>query len=340
MVRRHAQMAAAARCPTASCLGTPHSDDNTRYASSIATTDSVTNLGQIRSFQFQNRGLVSSTRTTYQPSALAQIRWFSDDSKEDKKDGDAGEDAAPPPKSEAKEEKVEEKEPEKPKKEAKKEEKPPAEEKNEEKPAKADAPSDEATSDDKPAAPAEDDEVPNWQNPLHHNNPEKQKIFEEDFPPGEMPVQELPPFEDPNDPEKVLASKEIYDLADEVVGLSMLEMNELVNKLATHFGFEKPPFHGSDGSGGGGDDDGDDEGGAAAEPEKEKTAFDLKLVSYDDKAKIKVIKEVRAIAGLGLKEAKEMVEGAPKVVMKDIGKDAAEEMKKKLEEIGAVVEIV
>ena len=73
---------------------------------------------------------------------------------------------------------------------------------------------------------------------------------------------------------------------------------------------------------------------------EEKTLFDLKLVGFDAKAKIKVIKEVRAIAGLGLKEAKELVEGAPKVVKKDIKKEEAEELQKKLEEVGATVELV
>mmetsp|Transcript_42772 Transcript_42772/g.48603 ORF Transcript_42772/g.48603 Transcript_42772/m.48603 type:complete len:194 (-) Transcript_42772:229-810(-) len=70
-----------------------------------------------------------------------------------------------------------------------------------------------------------------------------------------------------------------------------------------------------------------------------KTSFDLKLVGFDAKSKIKVIKEVRAIGGLGLKEAKELVEGAPKVIKKDLKKEAAEELKKKLEEIGAKIEI-
>ena len=73
---------------------------------------------------------------------------------------------------------------------------------------------------------------------------------------------------------------------------------------------------------------------------EEKTAFDLKLVSFDAKTKIKVIKEVRTMAGLGLKEAKEAVEGAPRTIMKEIKKDQAEELAKKLEELGATVEIV
>lgn len=67
---------------------------------------------------------------------------------------------------------------------------------------------------------------------------------------------------------------------------------------------------------------------------------DLKLAAYDAKAKIKVIKEVRAIAGLGLKEAKELVESAPKIIQKELKPEDAEELKKKLEEIGATIELV
>jgi len=81
-------------------------------------------------------------------------------------------------------------------------------------------------------------------------------------------------------------------------------------------------------------------GAAEAEAEEEKTIFDLKLVGFDAKAKIKVIKEVRAIAGLGLKEAKEMVEGAPKVVQKELKQEKAEELKAQLEAVGAQVELV
>lgn len=70
-----------------------------------------------------------------------------------------------------------------------------------------------------------------------------------------------------------------------------------------------------------------------------KTSFDLKLIGFDPNAKIKVIKEVRAISGLGLKEAKELVEGAPKVIQKGLKEDVANELKAKLEEIGAVIEV-
>jgi len=77
----------------------------------------------------------------------------------------------------------------------------------------------------------------------------------------------------------------------------------------------------------------------AEEKKAEKTAFDLKLTGFDAKSKIKVIKEVRAITSLGLKEAKDMVEGAPKVLKKDIKMEEAEELKKRLEAVGATVEI-
>jgi len=89
------------------------------------------------------------------------------------------------------------------------------------------------------------------------------------------------------------------------------------------------------GGGGGG-------GGAAPvqeEAKEEKTSFDVKLASYDAKSKIKVIKEVRAITGLGLKEAKELVEGAPSVLKKDLKKEEAEALIAKLTEVGAVGEL-
>ena len=78
--------------------------------------------------------------------------------------------------------------------------------------------------------------------------------------------------------------------------------------------------------------------GAAAEAAEEKTEFDVILTAFGDK-KINVIKEVRAITGLGLKEAKELVEGAPKAVKEGASKDEAEEIKKKLEEAGASAEV-
>jgi large subunit ribosomal protein L7/L12 len=79
-------------------------------------------------------------------------------------------------------------------------------------------------------------------------------------------------------------------------------------------------------------------GGAAAAPAEEKTEFTVVLAASGDK-KIEVIKEVRAITGLGLKEAKDLVEGAPKTVKEGVAKKDAEDMKKKLEAAGAKVEL-
>ena len=79
-------------------------------------------------------------------------------------------------------------------------------------------------------------------------------------------------------------------------------------------------------------------GGAAAAPAAEKTEFTVILADAGDK-KINVIKEVRAITGLGLKEAKDLVEGAPKEVKADVSKDEAAKIKKQLEDAGAKVEL-
>ena len=122
--------------------------------------------------------------------------------------------------------------------------------------------------------------------------------------------------------------QEIIDLLDK---LTVKQAADLAKELEDHWGVEAA-------SGGGmmmmaaapGAD-----GGAAAE---EKTEFDVILEAAGDK-KINVIKEVRAITGIGLKEAKELVEGAPKPVKEGIPKDEAEELKKKLEEAGAKVEL-
>ncbi|KAL9185686.1 hypothetical protein ACHAXT_003463 [Thalassiosira profunda] len=213
------------------------------------------------------------------------------------------------------------------------------------KPAKAEAEpkTDEPAKEEAPtpaAAAAVDDDsdpCPPWQNPLHHNNPDYTgKVLKEDFAEGEeMPVVPLPPFEAEGDEGKVLAPPHIHELADEIVQLSMLEVKELVDRIGDHFGFEDDDGFDDDEGGGGGGGGGDD-----APAEEEKTAFELKLVGFDAKGKIKVIKEVRGMAGLGLKEAKELVEGAPTVIKKDVKKEEAEELKAKLEAVGAQVEIV
>jgi large subunit ribosomal protein L7/L12 len=182
-----------------------------------------------------------------------------------------------------------------------------------------------------------DETIPEWQNPLHHNNPEMKKMFSEDFAEGEeMPAIPLPPFE--TDPDKVVAPPHVHDLAHQIVHLNLLELKELTNKIADHFGFDEEMMAAS--YGGGGVAQVGAGGAVAEEIEEEKTIFDLKLLGFDAKAKIKVIKEVRSIAGLGLKEAKELVEGAPKVVQKDLKPEKAEELKAQLEAVGAQVEVV
>ena len=124
---------------------------------------------------------------------------------------------------------------------------------------------------------------------------------------------------------------DLKKLAEEIVGLTLLEAQELKTILKDEYGIE-PAAGGAvmmAGPAGG------DAGGAAAE---EKTEFDVILKSAGDK-KINVIKEVRGITGLGLKEAKELVEAGGKAVKEQVSKDEAEAIKKQLEEAGAEVEL-
>ena len=118
-------------------------------------------------------------------------------------------------------------------------------------------------------------------------------------------------------------------LAESIVGLTLLEAQELKTILKDEYGIE-PAAGGAVMMAGPAD-----AGGDAAE---EKTEFDVILKAAGDK-KINVIKEVRAITGLGLKEAKELVEAGGKAVKEGVSKDEAEELKKKLEAAGAEVEV-
>jgi large subunit ribosomal protein L7/L12 len=118
-------------------------------------------------------------------------------------------------------------------------------------------------------------------------------------------------------------------LADDLSALTVLEAADLSKMLEEKWGVSAAaPVAVAAAAGAGG-------GEAAAE---EKDTFDVVLTAFGEK-KINVIKEVRAITGLGLKEAKDLVEGAPKSVKEDVGKDEAGEIKKKLEEAGASVEL-
>ena len=80
-------------------------------------------------------------------------------------------------------------------------------------------------------------------------------------------------------------------------------------------------------------------GGAAAEEAEEKTEFDVELTEFDAKAKVKIIKAVREVTGLGLKDAKALVEGAPSVLKEAVSKDAAAEIKKKIEDLGGKITV-
>lgn len=121
---------------------------------------------------------------------------------------------------------------------------------------------------------------------------------------------------------------DLVKLVDDLSELTVLEAAELSKMLEEKWGVSAAAPVAAAAAGGG-------EVAAAAE---EKTEFDVILASVGDK-KINVIKEVRAITGLGLKEAKDLVESAPKAVKEGASKDEAEEMKKKLEDVGASVEL-
>ena len=124
-----------------------------------------------------------------------------------------------------------------------------------------------------------------------------------------------------------MASEKITAMIEEVKSLTVLELNELVKALEEEFGVSAAAMAAPAA------------GAAAAAPVEEKTEFDVVLAGFDAAAKIKVIKVVREITGQGLAEAKATVEGAPKTLKEAVSKDEAEELKKKLEEAGAKVEL-
>ena len=120
---------------------------------------------------------------------------------------------------------------------------------------------------------------------------------------------------------------DLKQLAEELVNLSVKDVQELGNILKEEYGIEPAAAAVVVAAG-------DGAGAAAAE---EKTEFDVILAGFDAAKKIGVIKEIRGITGLGLKEAKDLVEGAPKAVAEGVNKEKAEEIKAKLEEAGAAV---
>ncbi|MDR2659590.1 MAG: 50S ribosomal protein L7/L12 [Spirochaetaceae bacterium] len=120
-------------------------------------------------------------------------------------------------------------------------------------------------------------------------------------------------------------------ILEAIASMTVLEVSELVKAMEEKFGVSAaaPVAVAAVGAA----------PGAAAAPVEEQTEFTVHLKAFDDAKKIAVIKEVRAVTGLGLKEAKDLVEGAPKPIKENIPKEEAEKIKKSVTEAGGTVEI-
>ena len=123
-----------------------------------------------------------------------------------------------------------------------------------------------------------------------------------------------------------MATEKITNILEEIKTLTILELKDLVSALEEEFGVSAAPVAVAA------------VGGAAAPAAEEKTEFDVILASFGAK-KLDVIKVVRELTGLGLKDAKDLVEGAPKTIKEGVSKDEAEQVKAALTEAGATVEI-
>ena len=123
-----------------------------------------------------------------------------------------------------------------------------------------------------------------------------------------------------------MASEKVTAMIEEIKALTVLELSELVHALEEEFGVSAAAMAAP-------------AAGAAAPAAEEKTEFDVVLTGFDAAAKIKVIKVVREITGLGLAEAKAAVEGTPKTLKEALSKDEAEALKAKVEEAGGKVEL-
>jgi len=118
-----------------------------------------------------------------------------------------------------------------------------------------------------------------------------------------------------------------------IKGISVLELSQLVKALDSELGVSAAAAMPMDMPGGAGG------GAAAAAPVEEKTDFNVSLVSFPADKKINIIKVVREVTSLGLKEAKDLVEAVPKVLKEGVPKEEAETIRKKFDEVGAKVEI-
>src|SRR5687767_6482760 len=131
-----------------------------------------------------------------------------------------------------------------------------------------------------------------------------------------------------------MAEMNQQQVIDYIKGISVLELSQLVKALESELGVSAaaamPMMMPGGGAGG---------GAAAAAPAEEKTEFNVTLVSFPADKKINIIKAVREVTSLGLKEAKDLVESVPKAIKEAVNKDEAEAIRKKFDEVGAKVEI-
>ncbi len=128
-----------------------------------------------------------------------------------------------------------------------------------------------------------------------------------------------------------MAKLTVEEIVTAIENLSVLELSQLVKELEDRFGVSaQMPVAAVAAA---------PAAGGAAEAAEEKTEFDVILKAFPADKKIAVLKEVRALTGLGLKEAKELIENLPKPLKEGVSKEEAEQIKKKLEEIGAEVEV-
>lgn len=130
--------------------------------------------------------------------------------------------------------------------------------------------------------------------------------------------------------EKTTVPEKFKEIVEKVESMSVLDLSELVKVLEERFGVSASAMVAAAPAAG--------QGGAADGPAEEKTAFSVELKSAGAQ-KIQVIKVIREALGLGLKEAKDIADGAPKILREGVAKADAEELKKKLEEAGAVAEL-
>jgi large subunit ribosomal protein L7/L12 len=123
-------------------------------------------------------------------------------------------------------------------------------------------------------------------------------------------------------------------VVDYIKGISVLELSQLVKRLEAELGVSAAAAMpmAMPGAGAGG-------GAAAAAPAEEKTEFNVSLISFPADKKINIIKVVREVTSLGLKEAKDLVESVPKPIKEGVNKDEAEAIRKKFDEVGAKVEV-